>query len=461
MTVASPRRQALRPIGRLDGRRPPDELVELEIVGGVRIVVRNRLDEATPWILFEQEDWFDAELAWLRRAVRPGATILDAAAGHGVAAASLAALVGAGGSIIACERDPAVHARLRRTFELHGGGRHQATPRGRPVAAWPMVALPTDPAQADPGCLLPDLVLDDLSFHDGALPDRLGSLRACDPMILFPADQADPARNRRTLERLAAHGYQFYRHLAGFDAMAPLDACFTDGFARLIFACRPERAVELAARGLLVTPTALAAAEHEARAAIAAPAATGWPTTLATLEAALLGDAPLAVRIARAMQLTRSWLGGLRDFVDLVDHPGQLCGLVRLLLAVGAREAALEASRPLLHRFQAGTLAIDEPFLPILPRFDGRPDAGRPDLAGLALIECVVQAMAHSGFFATDLFLPTLDQLRDHPCFPSALERRRQLLACRRGDQPAILATPRLTGSRNLALAEPSLTTAA
>ena len=44
----------------------------LTIVDGVRVVVPDSLDMITPYVLREQQDWFEDEIKFLRRLLQPG-----------------------------------------------------------------------------------------------------------------------------------------------------------------------------------------------------------------------------------------------------------------------------------------------------------------------------------------------------------------------------------------------------
>src|ERR1700728_4307107 len=66
-------------------KQSPPDLIEspvprtttIEIVGGVRIVVPDSLNLITPYVLYEQQDWFEEELGFLRRILRPGQNAID------------------------------------------------------------------------------------------------------------------------------------------------------------------------------------------------------------------------------------------------------------------------------------------------------------------------------------------------------------------------------------------------
>ena len=77
--------------------------VQLEIIHGVRIVVPDSLDLITCYVLREQQDWFEDEIKFLRRLLRPGQKVIDIGANFGVSPLSMAHTVGPTGRVWAFE----------------------------------------------------------------------------------------------------------------------------------------------------------------------------------------------------------------------------------------------------------------------------------------------------------------------------------------------------------------------
>src|ERR1700756_619375 len=77
--------------------------VTLELVDGVRVVVPDSLNLITTYVLSEQKDWFEDEIKFLRRLIRPGQRVIDIGANCGVYALTLARLVGPTGRVWAFE----------------------------------------------------------------------------------------------------------------------------------------------------------------------------------------------------------------------------------------------------------------------------------------------------------------------------------------------------------------------
>jgi predicted methyltransferase len=75
----------------------------LTMVGGVRVVVPDSLDLITPYVLREQQDWFEDEIKFLRRVLQPGQKVIDVGANYGVYTLSMAQAVGPKGYVWAFE----------------------------------------------------------------------------------------------------------------------------------------------------------------------------------------------------------------------------------------------------------------------------------------------------------------------------------------------------------------------
>ena len=120
MRAFAPRRSRDLVDTRLDPRRPWAEDLFLRIPAGVEVCVRNDLASVTSYVLAEQNDWFEPELAFLRRWLRPGMTAVDVGASHGVFALTMARLVGPSGRVMAFEPGLEPHGLLERSIARNG-----------------------------------------------------------------------------------------------------------------------------------------------------------------------------------------------------------------------------------------------------------------------------------------------------------------------------------------------------
>ena len=77
--------------------------VTLTMVDDVRVVVPDSLDLITPYVLLEQQDWFEDQIKFLRRLLQPGQAVIDIGANYGVYSLSMARAVGPTGRVWAFE----------------------------------------------------------------------------------------------------------------------------------------------------------------------------------------------------------------------------------------------------------------------------------------------------------------------------------------------------------------------
>jgi hypothetical protein len=103
----------------------PDTIVQT-LVDGVRIVVPDSLDLITPYVLREQQDFFEDELPFVRQLLQPGQDVIDIGANYGVA---YGAVPGARGR---CERVRARDAGAEGGLVRAG---QRATRSARPLVA--------------------------------------------------------------------------------------------------------------------------------------------------------------------------------------------------------------------------------------------------------------------------------------------------------------------------------------
>ena len=58
--------------------------LELKLTDAVTLAVPASLNSVTTYVLLEQERWFEKEMDFLRHWLRPGMTVIDIGANHGV-----------------------------------------------------------------------------------------------------------------------------------------------------------------------------------------------------------------------------------------------------------------------------------------------------------------------------------------------------------------------------------------
>ena len=76
------------------GPPPIPALAPIRIVDDIAVVVPDTLRLMSPYVLREQENWFEIEVGFVRRITRPGMSVLDIGANYGVYTLLLAPLLG-------------------------------------------------------------------------------------------------------------------------------------------------------------------------------------------------------------------------------------------------------------------------------------------------------------------------------------------------------------------------------
>ena len=92
------------------------DTVVLTLVDGVRIVVPDSLFLITPYVLREQQDFFEDELPFVRELLQPGQNVIDIGANYGVYTLPMAQKVGRAVTCGHSSRRRAPHSSSRRVL---------------------------------------------------------------------------------------------------------------------------------------------------------------------------------------------------------------------------------------------------------------------------------------------------------------------------------------------------------
>ena len=93
--------------------------LELKLTDAVTLAVPASLHSVTTYVLLEQERWFEKEMDFLRHWLRPGMTVIDIGANHGVYSLPMARLVGPTGQVFAYEPGSETRVLLERSRDLN------------------------------------------------------------------------------------------------------------------------------------------------------------------------------------------------------------------------------------------------------------------------------------------------------------------------------------------------------
>ena len=298
-------------------------IVTLTLVDGTRVVVPDSLDLITPYVLREQQDWFEEEIRFLRRLIEPGQKAIDIGANYGVYTVSIARVVGPAGHVWAFEPASATANLLAQSIRANGfsqvtieqralsseGGTAQlslevnaelnALQRDSQAAgASEPVSLTTldDRLQAYGWQEIDFLKIDAEGEEARILAGGAQFFARLSPLVQFETSSGT-SQNLSLVDDFAARGYDAYRLVPALDALVPYDRNSRPEEAPLnLFCCKPDRARRLAARGVLIEAATLESGRDRlvdaVRRRIRSEAALGWRRNLASLPyGAMLADA--------------------------------------------------------------------------------------------------------------------------------------------------------------------------
>jgi len=477
-------------------RQSPPDLIEspvprtatIEIAGGVRIVMPDSLNLITPYVLYEQQDWFEEELGFLRRILRPGQNAIDIGANYGVYALSIANVVGPTGGVWAFEPSSTTASFLAQgiaannfshvvletsavsskcgqaQLTLNDNSELNALSQDRPLTGsfetvnvvsldeclrrydWRDIALVKIDAEGEEAHIL-----------DGA-QDFLARLS---PLILYEV-KAGVDLHLELVGKFAACGYRSFRLLAGLDLLIPFEASSVpDGYLLNLFCCKEDTAARLAERGLLVDASSLDAPEARQKSDLFFREHTGrygWRQKLVALpygaaladvwETAQSSDDAVAVNEALARfaisqdtsldPLTRfsALDASFRSLQALCDERPQflrLASLARVARERGSRAVAVSALSRLAETIaREKRVNTGEPFLVPGKRFESiapGEDVGKWVLA--ATLEELERLSTYSSFFTGNATRPRLEMIASLGFASAEMSRRLQLLQLR------------------------------
>lgn len=434
----------------------------------------------TTYVLLELEDWFEREIRFVRRYLKPGMHVIDIGASFGVYALTMAKAVQPGGEVTAFEPTPATAAMLRKSIERNGFANLHLVPAALSAREGTaelhvyentelnsLTALSTgggcteqvtvstlDRQQRDLQWPAIDFVkIDAEGEEQNVIEGGERFLSEQSPLVMF--EIAREGRNIHvTLPAFRRLGYDVYR-LIGPDAiLVPVGSEAETVVEYNLFCCKPDRAERLASAGSLAMPGA-------------SPArlVRGAADTLLGVTAYASAFGPLSSRDAvyrEAFDCYAAWyssgasaterfanlrsaFSGMERAARDIPSLARLSSLARCAIEAGEWRVAIRTLDRLLQMLTSNAAAPDEPFLPAAKRYDQIAPGGATQAWMLAAtFEAAEILSTPTGYFRVDNAL--MRQLHEWytaaPFASPEMERRRQLMRLRSGQQSGLLSTP-------------------
>jgi FkbM family methyltransferase len=462
----------------------PFPTTTLDLVDGVRIVVPDSLNLITPYVLLEQQDWFEDEIKFVRRLLRPGQRVIDIGANYGVYTLSMAKAVGPTGRVwafepasgtanllaegiaangfgqVVLERSALSSACGTAQLSLNENSELNALAQGQPLtgASENVPVTTLDESLKTHGWRDIDFVKIDAEGEESRIL-KGGERFFAELSPLVQYEVKDGAQVHLELaQAFEALGYESYRLIPGLDVLAPFDPRSTpDGFLLNLFCCKPDRAGRLAADGLLVDPAARAPTRGTAlrnshsygwrqtlaRLPYGAQLAGRWEQTMAAGNGAEVDEALCLYAASRDTSLAagerlaalEASFNLLKDLCGRQASHLRLASLARVSQEYGERSGAASALGQLANAvFQDNHVDTSEPFLAPGQRFDSVPPGeaiGNWVMA--AVMEQYERLGSYSSFYTGVSARKRLETIRRLGFGSAEMERRLRLVQSRFG----------------------------
>ncbi len=393
------------------------------LVDGVQVTVPDDLGVITSFVLYEQQDWFEAELPFLRKLIQPGNFVVDIGASFGAYTLSLAKRVGPSGRVWAFEPNPNVsiflehslkanrfdHAVLDRRgiadvkatmfFKNHRHSEGQGLSRTcEGTADFTVQTASLDQLMDEYGWEQVDfLKIDVEGFERQVLEGAQAFIDRYSPLVLYEVQQGDGTTDQELPKLFEARGLESYRLIPGLDLLIPAGSEQVLGpYTINVFGCNKRRAELLRPTGMLLSKQDLEseAADHIRESLREAP-----PTDVDKLveklpfSRALLGDWRRAsnsegsdmLKVLSLYEASRSversklerWIALteakklMKLLIDQRSTAQRFSTLARILLDIGERMEAVPMMTEAWQSLQnSKSDDFSEPFLPCGSRFD-------------------------------------------------------------------------------------------
>lgn len=261
-----------------------DSLAKVRIAGDITVCVPDDITLITPYVLLEQEDWFEDEIKFVRQMLQPGMQVIDIGANYGVYTLTAANIIGYDGKVWAFEPSLKASTYLLKSISenkfdnvnLLQVGLSDSSRKGllkierNEELNSILVGQPTDGNIQEIQLLTLGECADKYGWHDIAfikldaeghesniIEGGKAFLTQHSPLIMFEIKAGDEL-NLDLVKQFESLDYSSYRLIPGLKLLVPFDTRNeVDSYQLNLFCCKEDRAASLSDRGLLVSEPVL------------------------------------------------------------------------------------------------------------------------------------------------------------------------------------------------------------
>jgi len=470
---------------------PCNDSLVASIKNNIRICLPGSMHLLTPYVLLEQQDWFEDEIKFVRKLMKPGMNVIDIGANYGCYALTMAKLIGKKGKLWAFEPSSITAGFLEQSIALnklhnahlmrmalsdHEGEAELSLCENSELNALvqPESGNANTPTETVPLRRLDDC-MEELAWPNidfiklDAEGEEIRILQGgqtfftkSSPLVMFELKHGEQV-NEGLIQSFLNLGYQTYRLIPGLSILAPFGHQESvDAYQLNLFCCKEDRAEKLEKLGFLARPHS----EED----ILQPQGkwhnwlhtfpfakdllplwkermdkdevlAGWPAYEDALDSFIMSqqDVPASVRHAYLERAFLQLVSLLDDFVNLP----RLISLARVATELGQREAAVQVLNQIAEHFQHDPNFIPaEPFLAVSKTWENTdPDHRLGDWCLAQVLAQREKLHAFSSYFTGTSSLPALDVIEKLDYADSEMSLRSDLIRQRFGLQAKALAS--------------------
>ncbi|MFZ5771588.1 MAG: FkbM family methyltransferase [Thermodesulfobacteriota bacterium] len=444
----------------------------IKIINDINVTVPASLQLMTPYVLHEQNDWFEDEIKFLRTFIKPGMQVIDIGANYGLYTLTVAKLIGDQGKIWAFEPTQATAACLKQSIshnnftniELIQAGLSDQIKKAKffTGANSELNSLSKESVSGEQHETVLLLTLDhcakkyDWRDIDFIKLDAEGEesrivkkgrkfLSAQSPLIMFELKHGEQV-NLFLINSFKKLGYESYRLIPGLNVLVPFNPAEPfDDYLLNLFCCKDDKAALLESEGVMV--------RH-------------WEKMDCPPETTILQDYLTEVPFGKSLgadlidcsKISKDYLEILTRYIlaqsqatsvsEKVGHLltaihcllkvlengeqniGRLAAFSRIAFAAGARSLGVKILSYLINKYgQKMDFEINEPVLPASSRYDSfQPDHKIKEWLFSSILEQYIIKHAFSSYFTRRQSLPQLELLSNLGFMDEDMKRRKEMI---------------------------------
>ena len=444
----------------------------LTLHNGLCVTVPAAINLMTPYILREQQDWFENELGFMKTVIKPGSQVLDIGANYGLYTLELANLVGPDGRVWAFEPAGQTLECLRHSiienkfsnieliqaalsnrageadfFTCHNSewnSLHEIAVDGSSRERVKVLTL--DLCQKEHGWNHLDFIKLDAEGEElSILTGGSNLLTSTSPLVMYEFKHNEQV-NTRLIDAFNDLNYASFRYIPGLNILAPFEHDMpVDMFLLNLFACKQDRARELEDTGILaVGPrtelnvtdpaviekylAALPCWQHISNRVSIKPLEAGpYMECLSWYILAKSGHLAAVDRhglLMAALERARQMLDQGEQSVE------RLATFSRIAFDAGERVFGLQILVSLISSYsELLNFTITSPFLPAAEKYEQLAPGDDPNAWLLAsVLEQFILMHAYSSYFSRRQTLPVFMRLQELGYLDAAMQSRKHLI---------------------------------